>query len=503
MSITTGSALQGMKLEPASHDSYASPDSPASPASPDSKPQGSKRDTSLPDGLLLSYYGDDFTGSTDAMEAMTAAGLPTLLCLETPTADLLARFPAVRCVGLAGSSRGRDPAWMEAELPAAFASLAALGAPLLQYKVCSTFDSSREIGSIGRAIDLGVAQMHGRWSPMIVGAPRLRRYQMFGNLFAAIDGVGYRLDRHPTMSRHPVTPMREADLRLHLREQTARRIELIDMLALRSGQAASHLRTLAGSDDDTPVVLLDVLDEETLQAAGELVWTQRGEGVFSASSSGLQYALAAYWRARGWLPARPSLPAAEPVPVVAAVSGSCSPVTARQIQQARADGFHAERLDLPGALGARTGAAEIERAADAAIAALRQGISAVVFSAEGPDDPTVRGFDTLATEAGLTRADAARRIGQALAGVMKRVLDGVALQRVVVAGGDSSGEVAGALGITALSVAAALAPGAPLCRAWSARPERDGLEIVLKGGQIGGASFFSEVRAGVSQPEHA
>jgi uncharacterized protein YgbK (DUF1537 family) len=468
----------------------------------DARPSDSKsHEASLPDGLLLSYYGDDFTGSTDAMEAMTAAGLPTLLCLETPTAELLARFPAVRCVGLAGSSRGRDPAWMEAELPAAFAGLAALGAPLLQYKVCSTFDSSREIGSIGRAIDLGVASMRGRWSPMIVGAPRLRRYQMFGNLFAAIDGVGYRLDRHPTMSRHPVTPMREADLRLHLREQTARRIELIDMLALRSGRATQQLSALEG--DDTPVVLLDVLDEETLQAAGELVWTQRGEGVFSASSSGLQYALAAYWRARGWLPAKPALPIAEPVPVVAAVSGSCSPVTARQIQQARADGFHTERLELHAALSAATGAAEIGRAADAAIAALRRGNSAVVFSAEGPDDPTVRGFDTLAAEAGLSRADAARRIGQALAGVMKRILDGVELQRVVVAGGDSSGEVAGALGITALSVAAALAPGAPLCRAWSSRPERDGLEIVLKGGQIGSASFFAEVRAGVSLPEHA
>ena len=69
---------------------------------------------------------------------------------------------------------------------------------------------------------------------MIVGAPRLKRYQMFGNLFAAVDGVGYRLDRHPTMSRHPVTPMDEADLRVHLAAQTARRIELVDMLQLRA-----------------------------------------------------------------------------------------------------------------------------------------------------------------------------------------------------------------------------------------------------------------------------
>jgi uncharacterized protein YgbK (DUF1537 family) len=448
----------------------------------------------LPDGLLLAYYGDDFTGSTDAMEAMTAAGIPTILFLETPARALLARFPEARCVGLAGSSRGRSPEWMNAELPAAFASLAALGAPILQYKVCSTFDSAPAIGSIGCAIDLGVSQMRGRWSPTIVGAPRLKRYQVFGNLFASVDGVSYRLDRHPTMSRHPVTPMHESDLRLHLQEQTARRIELIDMLQLRQG--AAHERALALSGSDVPVVMLDVLDEETLLAAGRLVWEQRGEGIFSASSSGLQYALAAHWRELGLLPREASLPVAEPVPVIAAVSGSCSPVTAAQIGWAREQGFHTERLDLSRALLGHTRENEVERVVAGAAAAIRDGRSALVFSAEGPNDPHVIEFDAIAARAGLGRADAARRIGTTLAQVMRQLLDRVDLRRVVVAGGDSSGEVASALGIQALSVAAAMAPGAPLCRAWSDKARRDGLEIVLKGGQIGGLSFFGDVLAG-------
>ncbi|MBN3728963.1 four-carbon acid sugar kinase family protein, partial [Burkholderia sp. Ac-20379] len=43
---------------------------------------------------------------------------------------------------------------------------------------------------------------------------------------------------------------------------------------------------------------------------------------------------------------------------------------------------------------------------------------------------------------------------------------------------------------------AGMAPGAPLCRAWSDNPARDGLEIVLKGGQMGAASFFGSVREG-------
>ncbi|MDO8777774.1 MAG: nucleotide-binding domain containing protein, partial [Burkholderiaceae bacterium] len=295
-------------------------------------------------------------------------------------------------------------------------------------------------------------------------------------------------------SRHPVTPMAEADLRVHLAAQTPRRSELIDMVQLRAGGVAERVQVLAGAD--VPVVLIDVLDEETLAAAGRLVWTQRGQGLFTASSSGLQYALAAHWRSQGLLPAQPSLPTAPAVPTIAVVSGSCSPVTAAQIAWAQAQGFHAERLNLPRLLDAREGEAEIERAVAAAVQALQQGISPLVYSAAGPDDAAVLQFDATATQAGLARSEAAQRVACGLADVMRRLLDRVPLTRVVVAGGDSSGEVASALDITALSVVAGLAPGAPLCRAWSERRERDGLEIVLKGGQMGTHSFFGAVRAG-------
>jgi len=445
----------------------------------------------LPDGLLLAWLGDDFTGSTDAMEAFAAAGVPAVLFLQPPTGDDLARFAHVRAVGLASTARSQAPDWMDAELPARFGALAALGAPLLHYKVCSTFDSSPAIGSIGRAIDIGTRVMRGRWSPLLVGAPRLKRYQLFGHLFAVVDGIGHRLDRHPVMARHPVTPMDEADLRRHLARQTARRIELIDMPTLKAGQGVARVAALAG--DDAPVVALDVLDDETLRAAGELVWTQRGDGLFCAASSGLQDALAAHWRHCGWLPALPSLPAAEPVDVIAAVSGSCSPVTAAQIGWARAQGFAVERLRLPPLFDGRA-EAEIERVVAIAVAAAGQGRSPLVHSAEGPDDAAVVGFAALAAQTGLPRDEAARRIGQALAEVMRRLLQRVPLRRVLVAGGDSSGEVARALGVDALTVAAGLAPGAPLCQGW--RQGRPVLELVLKGGQMGAASFFGSVRAG-------
>jgi uncharacterized protein YgbK (DUF1537 family) len=103
--------------------------------------------------------------------------------------------------------------------------------------------------------------MRCRWSPTHRRAPRLKRYQVFGNLFAVVDGVGHRLDRHPTMSRHPVTPMGEADLRLHLGRQTSRPIELIDMVQLRASGADERVERLRS--DQVPVVMIDVLDQET------------------------------------------------------------------------------------------------------------------------------------------------------------------------------------------------------------------------------------------------
>lgn len=448
----------------------------------------------LPEGLWLAYYGDDFTGSTDVLEAFTAAGVPTVLFLQAPRTEDMARFPGVRCVGVAGQSRGKSPAWMRTHLPPVLESLSGLGAPIVQYKVCSTFDSSPEVGSIGQAIDLGVRCTRAPWSPMVVGAPRLQRYQVFGHLFAAANNDVWRIDRHPTMSRHPVTPMHESDLRVHLAQQTQRRTGLVNLAQMAQGQADAVWHSLQG--EDQPVLMLDVADAQTQREAGRLVWEQRGSGVFSASSSGLQYALAAYWRSRGWLPEWPGLPTAAAHDCIGVVSGSCSPMSAAQIDWAQAHGFLTLRMAVPLCLDPEHAEAEIERLAQSACEAVAQGVSPVIYSAKGPDDPAVQTFDAQVQRLGLDKAQASARIGMSLAEVMRRLLDRTPLRRIVVAGGDSSGAVASHLGIQAFTVAAGMAPGVPLCRAWSDQPQRDGLEIALKGGQLGLPSFYGDVRAG-------
>jgi uncharacterized protein YgbK (DUF1537 family) len=443
--------------------------------------------TALPEGRLLAFYGDDFTGSTDVMEVLTFAGLPTALFLDVPTESDLASFEGYRGIGIAGTARSRAPDWMRRHLAPALRALDRLGTPVLQYKICSTFDSSPEIGSIGCALEIGLAATSRAWCAMVVAAPALRRYQAFGTLFASVDGVAHRLDRHPTMSRHPVTPMAEADLRRHLARQTDTPVALVDLVALKHGRGAAAL-------DGARTALFDVIDDETLAETGRLIWTRRGDGVFAVASSGLEYALVAHWRAAGLLPPAPAAPAPRPIERLLVVSGSCSPGTAGQIGWAVRHGFVPVRLDVLAATDPARAHGETDRAVAAACAALAQGRDAVVFSAEGPQDPAIDALRGAAVRGGVPAEALQRTVAAALGEVLARVVERTDLSRVAVAGGDTSGEATGRLGIYALEAVMQLAPGGPLCAGH--RRGRPAMEIVLKGGQIGGESFFGRVKAG-------
>ncbi len=448
----------------------------------------------LPPGPLLAYYGDDFTGSAAVMEVMSFAGLDSVMFLRPPSPERLAAFANRRCIGIAGIARSKPPAWMDEYLPPIFAALAGIGAPVIHYKVCSTFDSAPGIGSIGRAIDLGVATLAPAFVPLVVAAPAIGRYQLFGNLFAAVAGVGHRLDRHPVMARHPVTPMDEADLARHLARQTTRRIGLIDLPTLQQGKAQAALDALQG--EDAPVIVIDGVDEPSLAAAGALIWQNRQACRLVAGSQGIEYALVAHWRQAGLIPRSPPAMRVAPVERIAVVSGSCSPVTAGQIVHAQQNGFAALRLDATRAVDPIAWQAECGRATAAALDALGQGTSPLVFTAEGPDDPAVPALTEACRSAGAEMAEVNDRIGAGLGTILGAILDTSGLGRALIAGGDTSGHATLALGVDALSAIAEIAPGSPLCRAYADDARRDGLELALKGGQIGGVDYFSAVRAG-------
>jgi len=444
--------------------------------------------------MLLGYYGDDFTGSTDVLEVLTASGVATVLFTEPPTPEMLARFPQAQAIGIAGNSRTMSPSEMDAALPAAFQSLLAQRPAILHYKVCSTFDSSPSIGSIGRAIELGRQASGARVTPLVVGSPNLQRFVLFGNLFArsGLDSPIHRLDRHPSMSRHPVTPMDEADLRLHLAQQTSLPIGLVDVIALEKGAAA------ATAVPDEGIALFDALTTNHLATIGEVIWNlqqRAGRPLFVAGSSGIESALTAHWQAIGAI-ASESKGFAAPRAVERAIliSGSCSPVTARQVAWALEHGAAEVPLDTAAFLNSPKLAADIDTVAQAAAAHFDQGRSVVIHTSRGPDDPRIAASQQT-LQSGLNR----ERLGVILGRILKRILELRQVERVAVAGGDTSGDIARTIGIDALEMSAPLTPGAPLCIAHSEHAALDGVEFTFKGGQVGHDDFFGTLVRGASR----
>ena len=241
-------------------------------------------------------------------------------------------------------------------------------------------------------------------------------------------------------------------------------------MELRAADAAERL-----SRTDADAILFDGLDEDDQQRVAQLIWsTVQAPQIFAIGSSGFTYGMLGYWRAQGWLPAPQPLPRATPTDRLLVMAGSCSPATGRQIRWALSHGFSGIALD------------PLEPAEDnvvtQALSALAGGRSVVVYSALGPGD----------------RREVPDRhaLASAMGRLLRQITLGSAVRRVVVAGGDTSSHAVRQTGIAALSFLAPLAPGAPLCRAHGGGREFDGLEVVLKGGQVGRESFLGDVLQG-------
>lgn len=426
--------------------------------------------------ILLAFYGDDFTGSTDALEFICRAGAKAVLFIEPPTEEQLKQYPDLDGFGVAGKTRSLSPTEMEKILLPAFEQMKAAGAKHIHYKVCSTFDSSPTVGTIGKAIDCGAAVFKNKTIPVLGGMPVLGRFCVFGNLFAKMgtgaEGKIYRLDRHPSMSKHPVTPADESDLRLHLGKQTDKQIGLIDIIELK--------KSVEEIQADKEVVLIDALNEQHLLKIGEWLEMLTKEHIqFSVGSSGIELALGKYWNATGKLIPFSDWLQPGKVDRLLVVSGSCSPVTAAQIAFAKANGFEEVIVDVAkicndGVIGEVT----INKVTEL----LEQQKSVIVHTGE-------KQAENLSSE----------KLGTALGTIAKEAAERSGVKRIVIAGGDTSSYAVRAMEIEAVEMIAPIVVGAPLCKAISKNKFINGLEVNFKGGQVGSENYF-ELLVNGSQP---
>ncbi|HEY4372933.1 MAG TPA: four-carbon acid sugar kinase family protein [Burkholderiales bacterium] len=425
----------------------------------------------------IAWYGDDFTGATDTLLNAAGAGLRALLFTRIPTVEQLGRAGELEAIGIAGAARSMTPPQMAAALEPVGRFFAALEVPVLHYKVCSTFDSAPDVGNIAAAIHTLRAHVRNRFVPIVGGQPNIGRHCAFSNLYAAAGAGGtvYRIDRHPTMSRHPVTPMHEADLRLHFARLGLPGISGLHAPAYGEDDTALGNRLdalIAAATGDVAGVLLDLTEPAQLATIGRLIWSRaQRQRLLAIGPSSVVQALAAHW-APGAVAQTASAPAAPTTPVFV-LAGSLSPVTARQIEAATSY----LKLPLDAARLAAGDMAYRDTCIATALAHLRAG------------RPVLAGT---ALESGAAHADT-HAVALACAGLLKRLLSQMPLARVGIAGGDTSSHAVQALDLWGLSHVRTLGPGVALVRAHSDDAALDGMELMLKGGQMGQSDLFERL----------
>ena len=435
---------------------------------------------------LYGWYGDDFTGATDTLAVLAQAGLRSILFMGVPNAETLAAAGPLDAIGIAGAARAMPPEAMRAEMSAVGRFFEKLAPPVLHYKVCSTFDSAPHVGNIACGIQTLHPFVSNRWVPILGGQPSLGRYCAFSNLFAAAGtgGAVHRVDRHPTMRQHPVTPMGEADLRLHLARQgldgiTALHYPLYDATTTDVLDAALQALLAHGAASHAMApTLLDLTTPGQLATVGRLLWQQSQHArLLAVGSSAVAQALVAHWGKPASTAAAPLAPADGPV---LAWAGSLSPLTAAQVQAATA--YHRIAVDAQRLCSDTAYAQALQ---EAICSGLQSGHNVLAFT--GPTDGAPLAAAASSTDVAQASADLIARVVQA------RAERSAPLRRIGIAGGDTSSHAVQALLLWGLSYQTTVCPGVTLSRAHSANPSRDGLELMLKGGQMGGTDLFERL----------
>jgi uncharacterized protein YgbK (DUF1537 family) len=410
--------------------------------------------------MILGVIADDFTGATDVASMLVRQGLRAVVC--TDLRDPLPQEADAVVVALKSRTAPVQQAVAE--------SLAALtwlrqGAPRqIYFKYCSTFDSTAQ-GNIGPVAE---ALLDALGSPLAVACPALPengRTVFQGHLF-----VGEQLLQESGMRHHPLTPMTDANLVRVLQAQCRGRVGLATHAVVRQGPDAlgSHLAQLAA--EGHRLVVVDAVDSTALDSlAGACA-----DHPLVTAGSGLALALPAVYASRGWCqPHVDAAPLPPPRGQAAIVSGSCSQATQAQVAHWLAAGLPAWHL-APSAL-----AAGGDLVAEAVRWAAAQGSAPTLFYATANPD------EVRASQA-LLGPGAGARIEACLAQIAAALVEG-GVNRLVVAGGETSGAVTQALGIRQLRIGGTIDPGVPWTRVESAP-----LWLALKSGNFGTVDFFAK-----------
>ncbi|MSQ62432.1 MAG: four-carbon acid sugar kinase family protein [Betaproteobacteria bacterium] len=408
--------------------------------------------------MHLGCIADDLTGATDVALMLQNAGMRTVQVIGVPAG--LGQVDADAVV-VALKSRTAPAAEAVAQSLAALEWLRKQGARQILFKYCSTFDST-DAGNIGPVADALLGAMGASFTVACPAFPTNKRTVYLGHLF-----VGEQLLSESPMKDHPLTPMRDANLARVLGRQTKHKVDLVALPTVRQGAAAMREAFKNLKESGHTYAIVDAVADEDLLALGAAC----AELPLLTGGSGIAMGLPANFGIRKGGDAA--------IPAVgghaAVLSGSCSAQSNAQVahwMKARPS-FRIDPLQL--ADGVNLAAAALAWAGPLLAAG-----AVLVYATAEPD--AVR---KVQSRLGAQRAG--ELVEQCLARIAKGLVE-QGVRRLVVAGGETSGAVVNALGVSALRIGAQIDPGVP----WTYPIGEPRLALALKSGNFGAVDFFDK-----------
>jgi uncharacterized protein YgbK (DUF1537 family) len=414
--------------------------------------------------MLLGVIADDFTGAGDIANTL-AKGLPGEGGLAVTQYLGVPKTPAAASVEAGVISLKTRSAPVEEAVAQSLAALEWLrgqGCEQFIFKYCSTFDSTPEgnIGPVGEAL----AQALGVQGVIACPAfPTVGRTVHQGHLF-----VHDQLLSESSMRHHPLTPMTDPNIRRWLALQTKTPVGLVATSTVRSGVVAVRKALDAAAAEGQTLVICDASIDEDLVTLG----TAAAGAPLLTGGSGIAIGLPSNFirsgRAKGSV--TPFSGVEGPAAILA---GSCSFATRRQIAT-HAQNHPVLALDIDAIMAGTFGTEEVVEFVER-----HAGQAPLVYSSDDPAE-----VELLQTHYG--REKLAHRLDGLFADVARALVE-KGIRRLVVAGGETSGAVAQALDLDALTIGPEIDPGVPILAGADGR-----IALALKSGNFGAPDFFEK-----------
>jgi 3-dehydrotetronate 4-kinase len=281
--------------------------------------------------------------------------------------------------------------------------------------------------------------------------------------------VGDRPLNESGLEHHPLNPMTDSNIRRWLSLQTKHPVGLVPWSVVNKGGAAIRHALEEAAARGEWLVVVDALQDEDLIAIDEACI----DALLLTGGSGIAMGLPKLISSRGFASGR-SKPFGGGRGAGAILAGSCSNATLSQINYYRATHPSLE-VDVRALMNGQISAESVTK-----FVSENRGRDPLVYSSAQPDK--VR---ALQREYGDDRV--AHGLEQLFAEAARKIVD-EGFDRLVVAGGETSGAVVSGLHLPAVTIGPEIDPGVPALAAEGQMP----IALALKSGNFGSVDFFAK-----------